>query len=332
MKILVVDVAASYGGALSILEEYYSQAIDDSNDWVFMISTPIMKDTKNIQILNFAWVKKSWIHRIFFDIFIAPKIARRIGPEKIISLQNTIIPFTSISQSIYLHQALLFCTKKYRIYKNFKFWMYQNIVSIYVFLSIKKANNVIVQTEWMKRACIEKIKINGNKVIVEKPSFAGEITSKYKYVDNTNLFFYPASGLDYKNHQVIVDAVSSLNTEVLKHIKVVFTLNGNENRRIIKMKKIVDRNKLPIEFIGYINKNEVYNYYTKSILIFPSLIETFGLPLLEASKHNTPIVASDLPYAREVLEGYDNADFFNPLDANELKEIILGFLKNEIGS
>ena len=44
-------------------------------------------------------------------------------------------------------------------------------------------------------------------------------------------------------------------------------------------------------------------------LVFPSYIETFGLPLLEAALVGMPIIAADLPYAHEVLDGYEGVKF-----------------------
>lgn len=58
-KILIVDLAASSGGAMTILEQYYNKAaVDTGNEWFFLLSTPKFEDAKNIKISNFPWVKK----------------------------------------------------------------------------------------------------------------------------------------------------------------------------------------------------------------------------------------------------------------------------------
>ena len=44
-------------------------------------------------------------------------------------------------------------------------------------------------------------------------------------------------------------------------------------------------------------------------MVFPSYIETYGLPLIEAASLGVPIIAADLPYAREVLDGYEGVTF-----------------------
>ena len=57
-------------------------------------------------------------------------------------------------------------------------------------------------------------------------------------------------------------------------------------------------------------------------MIFPSYIETFGLPLLEAKKCDTIILASDCPFSHEILDDYDKVYYFNPFDAKELSKLM----------
>ena len=60
-------------------------------------------------------------------------------------------------------------------------------------------------------------------------------------------------------------------------------MNGNDNEKIINC--------------GYINRNEVFENMKTKVLIFPSYIETVGLPLLEAKLIGTIILASNTPFS-----------------------------------
>ena len=55
-------------------------------------------------------------------------------------------------------------------------------------------------------------------------------------------------------------------------------------------------------------------------MIFPSLCETLGLPLQEAMSAGLPVLAADLPYAREVCGDY--ASYFNPRDVDSIEKAI----------
>ena len=47
----------------------------------------------------------------------------------------------------------------------------------------------------------------------------------------------------------------------------------------------------------------------------PSLVETVGLPLLEAMSLNVPVLAADRPYAHDICE--DAAVYFDPLSVED---------------
>jgi glycosyltransferase involved in cell wall biosynthesis len=47
-------------------------------------------------------------------------------------------------------------------------------------------------------------------------------------------------------------------------------------------------------------------------LLFPTLVEGFGLPLIEALAAGAPVIASDLPVFHEI--GREIPDFVDPLD------------------
>lgn len=72
MKIMVFDVPAESGGALTILKQYYQEALKDKeNEWIFVVSTPQLKASENAKVLNYAWIKKSLFNRLYFDNIVA---------------------------------------------------------------------------------------------------------------------------------------------------------------------------------------------------------------------------------------------------------------------
>ena len=318
MNIMIFDVPASSGGALTILNEYYNSALQDrdkSKQWIFVVSNPDLQDSENVKVLKFPWIKKSWFHRLYFDNFIAPKLVREYKADEVLSLQNLIVPKVNVPQKLYIHQPLPFVDKKYKITENFKFWVYQNIIGKKILDSAQKADEVIVQTEWFKKEVALRANISEKKIKVIPPKLNIDVKKYFTRSPETlRTFFYPASGISYKNHKVIVEALLLLKTRDEGDFKVIFTLTGSENKQISKLYKIVKKYNLPIDFIGSVSYEEVLNYYSISILLFPSYIETFGLPMLEASMHKTLILASDCPFSKEILSNYDDARLLDPHD------------------
>jgi glycosyltransferase involved in cell wall biosynthesis len=66
------------------------------------------------------------------------------------------------------------------------------------------------------------------------------------------------------------------------------------------------------------------------VLLFPSLAEGYGLPLVEALGRGVPVIASDLPVFREI--GGDIPTYLDPLDRAGWEAAILDFSKDDSGS
>lgn len=76
-----------------------------------------------------------------------------------------------------------------------------------------------------------------------------------------------------------------------------------------------------VRFLGPVPYQEILRYYRgAAALVFPSHIETFGHPLLEAMLSGTPVVAADIPSFREIAG--DVALYFPPSDAAALASAV----------
>jgi len=220
-----------------------------------------------------------------------------------------------------MHQALPFVDVRYGFKENRLLWMYQNVIARAIFVSIRFASKVIVQAEWLKHAAAKKGSVQLSKIAVVRPALHIDTSALYDSTrQNRSTFFYPASAYVYKNHQIIFEACELLKKQGITDYHVVLTLYGNEDQSIRAYAARVAYSDLPVQFVGTLSREEVFGYYIKSVLIFPSLIESFPLPLWEAALHGSPIIAADTLSAREILTGYPNAHFFNGKSALDLAE------------
>jgi glycosyltransferase involved in cell wall biosynthesis len=65
-------------------------------------------------------------------------------------------------------------------------------------------------------------------------------------------------------------------------------------------------------------------YRSAKLLVFPSLYEGFGIPIIEAMASNIPWVLSDIPVFREITE--EKGVYFNPHDSNAISATITSIL------
>ena len=102
--------------------------------------------------------------------------------------------------------------------------------------------------------------------------------------------FYPAAGYPHKNHALLarmyrVDCGGAPSTEIL------VTLTAAEADRLQGVALVTN--------LGRLSAAECVQKYSEvDGLLYPSMLESFGLPLVEAMTAGLPIVCADLPYAR----------------------------------
>lgn len=184
----------------------------------------------------------------------------------------------------------------------------------------------IVQSNSMKAALQEYLG-ESNATVVIAP-FANineenlnETSSSAKMFD----FIYVADDSDHKNHLKLLEAWSLL-AEQGVYPRLALTLpESSKFRHTITI--LVNDKGCQIHDLGFIPRREVNEAYQKAaFLIYPSFVESFGLPLLEASSLGLPIVASELDYVRDVVHPIQT---FNPESATSICLAVLRALGKE---
>ena len=100
------------------------------------------------------------------------------------------------------------------------------------------------------------------------------------------------------------------------------TLSGDENRYSKWL--YAKYNFIPeLHFVGLQNREQmVIQYREAAAVIFPSKLETWGLPISEAKLYNKPLLVADMPYAHETVGTYDRVSFFPPTEPGALADLM----------
>ncbi len=138
------------------------------------------------------------------------------------------------------------------------------------------------------------------------------ILAKYNLLaEKYILAVFSQQNSEYKNVQRYLEAI--------KNINFTFVCVGGLAKNIT--------NNTNLLHIGSVSDNELKALYENAYaFIFPSLYEGFGIPPLEAMTCGCPVLASDIEVLHEVC-GHA-ADYFNPLDVDEIKAKIEEILGN----
>lgn len=126
-------------------------------------------------------------------------------------------------------------------------------------------------------------------------------------------FIYVADGEAHKNHRCLVEAWIILARQGFKP-SLALTLTDRDAKLLVWIHQQIAEHGLQISNLGHLPHDQLLLQYCQSqALVFPSISESFGLPLIEARQVGLPIVASELDFVRDVCEPEHSFDPHSPV-------------------
>jgi glycosyltransferase involved in cell wall biosynthesis len=200
---------------------------------------------------------------------------------------------------------------------------------------------VIVQTDSMRRRFIELEPALASRVYVipsgfrtpaSIPNVRAELKSRIAATSRPRLI-YVSHPSEHKNHDILIHALANIR-HAIPSAQLLLTIDEQPNNKryqgfVKNIQKIAVQNRTSenTTFLGVLTPDEVsYALSESDLMVFPSLAESFGLPLAESMAAGCPIAASDLPYAHDVAG--PAAVYFDPNDARSISDCVLSVLRN----
>ena len=146
---------------------------------------------------------------------------------------------------------------------------------------------------------------------------AGGLTEAEKETIPANDFFlYPANLWPHKNHGRVLEAFARFLDVTGRDMEFVFT-GHPDGWSLLKS----DFPNLPIKHLGFVSPHLLCSLFQKATaLVFFSLYEGFGIPLLEAFHHGTPVICSNTTSLLEV--GGKAVLSCNPTDVEAMSSLM----------
>lgn len=327
-KIVVSAVNFTSGGPLSVLLDCLGALKEYKNIHQFDVTVLVHRMALVSSFLNdfnfreFPLIKSSWLKRVNFEYYECRNIDREIKPAIWISLHDMSPNVSAEKQYVYCHNPSPFYKMKFKeVLLDFKFFLFNQFYKYLYRVNIKNNKYVIVQQNWLRNEFAKNYAV---KTIVAYPTLEKNFKSSpltfnetINKADDNFVFFFPSFPRVFKNFELILKAAIIL-AKSRTDFKLIITLKGNENKysRALFAKYSSCQN---IEFLGKLSRNEVYKQYeTTDCLLFPSKLETWGLPISEFIPFNKPILLADIPYAHETVANYSKVKFFDPENAQTL--------------
>jgi glycosyltransferase involved in cell wall biosynthesis len=176
----------------------------------------------------------------------------------------------------------------------------------------------IVQSDRVKQELSNRLSVNKNQVHV-LPFFREELLVQHN-AHQINKFIYVADGVPQKNHTVLFQAWEYLQDRYQLTPELHLTIPALFTELIASIQQLQHKG-IKIINHGVLDKAELNLLYQKcGYLIFPSLRESFGLPLIEAVQAGCGVLAADLPYVYDVIRP---SAVFNPVQPQSIAEVVV---------
>ena len=184
--------------------------------------------------------------------------------------------------------------------------------------SIEAADIVIASSEFTRRTLLARYEIDPDAVVtvhiaahpLPTPGVSGlALPGSY--------LFYPAATWHHKNHVRLLEAFARRSR---RDPNLHLVLSGLRMSGGDAVEEAIARFGLNqrVVHVGYVTPYGLADLYANAkAMVFPSLFEGFGIPLLEAMAAGCPIAASSAASIPEVAG--DAAVYFDPLDVDELE-------------
>ena len=202
--------------------------------------------------------------------------------------------------------------------------------------SARMADRVLTISEFSKGSLSEHYGVSPEKICVAPlcadPRFyrAGESACRpAAMLPEGKFLFYPANRWHHKNHDTLLRALRFLAVE--KGIKLSLVLTGYDVADGYPvLQKAAEYGVAEQVFpVGYVSVEELaWLYRHAEMMVFPSLFEGFGLPLVEAMASGCPVACSGAGSMPEV--GADAVEYFNPQSVEELAAAIERVCQNTV--
>lgn len=324
-KCLVVSaVNLVEGGPLTVLRDCLSSAaLTLPPEWkiVALVHDRHLIDIPRVHLVELPDSKRSWLRRLYYEWFGFWNLSLRLKPDLWLSLHDITPRVFARRQAVYCHNPSPFYKLSWReAWMDPQFGIF-NLLYLRLYTPFIRRNRwVIVQQAWLRDVFNQ---IFGSlPIIVAHPSVTCGGGGLGDHQRDRVVFFYPAFPRVFKNFEVVCEAAKILHERGVVDFEVRLTLRGDENRYGKWLYKNY-HDVAEVKFIGLQNRKQMENQYREAgVVIFPSKLETWGLPISEAKANNVALLVAELPYARETVGTYERVSFFDPLSASSLANLM----------
>lgn len=275
-----------------------------------------------VETLEFPQCKRSWFTRLWFEWFEFGRLSRSLKPDLWLSLHDITPRVQARRQVVYCHNSSPFYQLTWREARLEPSFALFNLFYAQLYRAFISRNQaVVVQQEWLRNA-FQRLYAHPN-VVVAYPAQQECVQAVQAAVHHTRkpsafsplVLLYPALPRVFKNFEVLCEAMKQLTPHIRGLLELRLTISGEENAYARNLHRRFSS--VPgVCFIARQTRLQMEEEYRNcDVVLFPSRLETWGLPITEAKSRSKPLLVADLPYAHETVGNCESVTFLPAHDA-----------------
>ena len=326
-KLLVNALHARSGGGVTYLNNMLPLLNEEDGLEVHVClhedQTEILPTNLSNIIYHFQCYRRGFWRVLFREQIDLPRLVRRLGLDATFSPANY-GPFLAKNHVILIRNAVSVGFVERRPVK-LAYWMLLYLATMFSLITCRRA---IAVSSYAKKGIQSAFwSLLGERMVVV-PHGVDRTYLSSNHNDDRDKFLLSVSDIYVqKNFIALIRAIANLR-ESIPDIRLKVAGSPVDTEYFAALKALITEQRLDehVEFLGHVPVNELKNLYGRCrIFVFPSTVETFGNPLVEAMACGAPIASSNTAAMPEVLG--DAAVYFDPNDLDNITEV-LGELYN----
>lgn len=300
------------GGGLQVLRDCVDAAArHPALETIVLVHDRALLARDDVTIIEMPLAKRSWWRRVDAEYRQFRSLSRRLQPDVWLSLHDMTPNVDVPRRYVYCHNPAPFYRASLRqMWQEPPFAAFNLFYGLLYRINIRRNDAVIVQQDWLRQEFERRFR--PRRVITAAPRAQATELSSDVTAKGAKVFLYPALPRAFKNHEILCKAAAVLSKDPGWGGEIRLTIDGTENRYA---RWIADMaaDQPAIRLIGRQGQAAMQRQYREAdVILFPSTLETWGLPITEAKAAGKPLFLADLPYAHETLGFYDGATFISP--------------------
>ena len=213
-----------------------------------------------------------------------------------------------------------------------------DLVNTAIINAIENADKIVTVSEYVRREILELYDVDEGKIVTiplaADPGFYPRTENQYasllklNSIEHNEFFLFVSTLEPRKNLLRILDAYKQYAKQSSKIYPLVIV--GSSGWDNLVMRQVIQElsNLGVLRHLGYITRSELQILMSSArALVFPSLYEGFGLPVLEAMQSQTAVLTSFDSSMSEICE--KNAVLVDPNKTEDIAEGLLALGQND---